>query len=148
MSKAIYPCLWFETQAKEAAEYYCNIFPNSKILDASPIVVNVELNGKHIMLLNGKPQLPFNESFSFVIPCDDQKEIDYYIMTNILSFFALSNKPYIRFQVRISLFLIQFDRINIKSQLKYVLKPFDIKQKKRAMHVQFLLTIIYKNKYN
>ena len=78
MSQAIYPCLWFETQAKEAAEYYCGIFPNSKIIDASPIVVNVELNGRHIMLLNSKPQLPFNESFSFVIPCDDQKEIDYY----------------------------------------------------------------------
>ena len=78
MSQAIYTCLWFETQAKEAAEFYCSVFPNSKILNASPIVVNVELNGKHIMLLNGKPQLPFNESFSFVIPCDNQKEIDYY----------------------------------------------------------------------
>lgn len=78
MSQAIYPCLWFESQAKEAAEYYCSVFPNSKILNASPIVVNVELNGKHLMLLNGKPKLPFNESFSFVIPCDDQNEIDYY----------------------------------------------------------------------
>ncbi|MBS1635793.1 MAG: VOC family protein [Bacteroidetes bacterium] len=79
MAKPIYTCLWFENQAKEAADFYCSIFPNSKILNASPIVVNFELNGIHIMALNGKrPTQPFNESFSLVLPCEDQKEIDYY----------------------------------------------------------------------
>jgi len=79
MAKQIYPCLWFEKEAKEAAEFYCWVFPNSKILNESPIVVNFELNGKHFMALNDKrPMQQFNESVSFVIPCDDQKEIDYY----------------------------------------------------------------------
>jgi len=79
MAKPIYPCLWFETQAKAAAEFYCSVFPNSKILDASPIVINFELNGTHFMALNDKrPSQAFNESVSFVISCDDQKEIDYY----------------------------------------------------------------------
>ena len=79
MAKPIYPCLWFETQAKAAAEFYCSVFPNSKILDESPIVVNFVLNGTHFMALNDKrPSQDFNESVSFVISCDDQKEIDYY----------------------------------------------------------------------
>jgi predicted 3-demethylubiquinone-9 3-methyltransferase (glyoxalase superfamily) len=79
MAKQIYPCLWFESQAKAAAEFYCGVFPNSKILNESPIVVNFELNGKHFMALNGRrPPHHFNEAVSFVIPCDDQQEIDRY----------------------------------------------------------------------
>jgi predicted 3-demethylubiquinone-9 3-methyltransferase (glyoxalase superfamily) len=79
MAKSIYPCLWFRNEAKAAADFYCSIFPNSKILNESPIVVNFELNGKHFMALNDKrPPQEFNESVSFVIPCEDQREIDYY----------------------------------------------------------------------
>lgn len=79
MTKQIYPCLWFESQANEAAEFYCEIFPNSKIHSANPMVVNFELNGNKFMALNDKrPPQDFNESVSFVIPCEDQKEIDYY----------------------------------------------------------------------
>lgn len=79
MAKPIFPCLWFEDQAKQAAMFYCGIFPNSKILNESPVVVNFELNGKHFMALNDRrPPHKFNESISFVIPCEDQKEIDYY----------------------------------------------------------------------
>ncbi len=79
MTKQIYPCLWFEQEAKSAAEFYCEVFPNSKILNASPVVVNFELNGKHFMALNQRtPSNDFSEAVSFVIPCDDQQEIDYY----------------------------------------------------------------------
>jgi len=78
MAKPIYPCLWFDNQAKAAAAFYCAIFPNSKILDESPIVVNFELNGKHFMGLNTNPNTQFTESVSFVIPCENQQEIDYY----------------------------------------------------------------------
>lgn len=79
MKKQIYPCLWFEHEAKAAAEFYCSVFPNSKILNESSIVVNFELNGTYFMALNDKrPLQDFNESISFVIPCEDQKEIDYY----------------------------------------------------------------------
>ncbi len=78
MKDQIYPCLWFDGQAKEAAELYCSIFPNSKIITDSQMVVNFELNGKFFMGLNGGPQFKFNEAVSFVITCEDQKEIDHY----------------------------------------------------------------------
>jgi len=79
MAKQIYPCLWFEKQAKEAAHFYCGIFPNSKVLNESPMVVNFELNGVHVMALNDRtPPNDLNEAFSFVIPCEDQREIDHY----------------------------------------------------------------------
>lgn len=79
MASSIYPCLWFENQASEAAAFYCSIFPNSKILNESPMVVNWELNGQQFMGLNGaQANTSFNESFSFVIPCENQEEIDHY----------------------------------------------------------------------
>jgi predicted 3-demethylubiquinone-9 3-methyltransferase (glyoxalase superfamily) len=79
MAKQIYPCLWFKNEAKDAATFYCSIFPDSKILSESPIVVNWELNGRKFMGLNGsRPDNPFNEAVSFVIPCDKQEEIDHY----------------------------------------------------------------------
>jgi len=79
MARPIYPCLWFQHEAKAAADFYCFVFPNSRILNESPIVVNFELNGRPFMALNDKrPPQDFNESVSFVISCDDQQEIDYY----------------------------------------------------------------------
>jgi predicted 3-demethylubiquinone-9 3-methyltransferase (glyoxalase superfamily) len=78
MKKEIYPCLWFEDQAEEAAKYYCGIFENSRIISTSPIVTMFELNGKKFMGLNGGPHFKFNEAVSFVIECEDQKEIDHY----------------------------------------------------------------------
>ncbi len=78
MKNTIYPCLWFENQAKTAAEFYCSVFKNSKITTDTPMVVNFELNGKKFMGLNAGPQFKFNEAVSFVIDCDTQEEIDYY----------------------------------------------------------------------
>jgi predicted 3-demethylubiquinone-9 3-methyltransferase (glyoxalase superfamily) len=78
MSYPIYPCLWFDGQAKAAADYYCSIFKQSKILSENPIVVNIELNGTLFMLLNGGPQYKFTPATSFVIECDTQEEIDHY----------------------------------------------------------------------
>ena len=75
---AMYPCLWFDGQAKAAAEFYCTIFPNSKITSDSGMVVNFELNGFSFMGLNGGNNFQFNEAVSFVIPCKDQEEIDHY----------------------------------------------------------------------
>ena len=40
MKNKIYPCLWFDGNAKQAAEYYCSIFPNSKIISENQMVVN------------------------------------------------------------------------------------------------------------
>ena len=78
MKNEIYPCLWFDGQAKAAAEFYCSVFKNSKILSESPMVVMFELNGKKFMGLNGGPHFTFTEAVSFVVNCDSQEEIDYY----------------------------------------------------------------------
>lgn len=78
MNKSMYPCLWFDGQARAAADFYCGIFPNSKIINDTGMVVNFELNGTPFMGLNGGNNFKFNEAVSFVIPCQDQQEIDYY----------------------------------------------------------------------
>lgn len=79
MIKPIYPCLWFEKQAGEAAAFYCSVFPNSRILNQSPMVVNFELNGTRFMALNDRrPPHDFNEATSFVVTCENQQEIDHY----------------------------------------------------------------------
>ena len=78
MTNQIYPCLWFDGQAKAAAEFYCSIFENSKITTDTSMVVLFELNGKKFMGLNGGPQFKFNEAISFVVDCETQEEIDYY----------------------------------------------------------------------
>ena len=78
MSTPIYPCLWFDDKAKEAAEFYCSVFKESKILSETPIVVEFELNGKRFIGINGGPMFRFTEAVSFVIECDTQEEIDFY----------------------------------------------------------------------
>ena len=78
MTNQMYPCLWFDGQAKAAAEYYCSIFKNSRILAQNPMVVTFELNGNKFMGLNGGPKYKFTPATSFVIECETQEEIDYY----------------------------------------------------------------------
>ncbi|MFC6101654.1 VOC family protein [Olivibacter domesticus] len=78
MKNPIYPCLWFDGQAQEAAKFYCSIFPNSKITADNQMVATFELDGKKFMALNGGPNFTFNEAVSFVIDCDSQEEIDHY----------------------------------------------------------------------
>lgn len=78
MKNQIYPCLWFDGQAKEAATFYCSIFSNSKITDENPMVVRWEVNGQQFMGLNGGPLYQFSPANSYVIECDTQEEIDHY----------------------------------------------------------------------
>ncbi len=93
-ANAIIPCLWFDTQAEEAARYYTGIFKNSKIgtitrygeagqevtggKPGSVMTVEFELNGQTFTALNGGPQFKFNEAISFQVMCQTQEEIDYY----------------------------------------------------------------------
>ena len=84
------PCLWFDTEAEEAAKFYVSIFPNSKITRISHytevgprpkgmvLTVEFELDGKPIMALNGGPEFQFTEAISLSIECDTQEEIDHY----------------------------------------------------------------------
>jgi predicted 3-demethylubiquinone-9 3-methyltransferase (glyoxalase superfamily) len=86
----ITPNLWFDGQAEQAAEFYCSIFPDSKIVnvsrytDAGPgepgsvMVVDWELNGQRFTGINGGPEFTFSEAVSFLISCEDQDEVDYY----------------------------------------------------------------------
>lgn len=79
MSHPLSVCLWFEGgQAKEAAEYYCGIFKDSKIKQSNEMVTTFELNGNELMALNGNSQSRFNESVSIMVNCDTQDEIDHY----------------------------------------------------------------------
>ena len=85
MPKSITPNLWFDTQAEEAAQYYCSIFPDSRIVEVlrtpgtdSVLTVDFELQGQHFIALNGGPHFTFDEAVSFVVECDDQEELDRY----------------------------------------------------------------------
>ena len=78
MTNPIYPCLWFDGQSKAAADFYCSVFPNSKIISANPMVVIFELNGTKFMALNGGPEYKLSEAVSFVVNCETQQEIDNY----------------------------------------------------------------------
>ena len=83
-------CLWFDTQAEEAAAYYTGIFKDARLgtvhryTSAGPgpegdvMLVEFELNGQKFSGLNGGPQLTFNEAASIVVTCADQAEVDYY----------------------------------------------------------------------
>jgi len=67
MKNQIFPCLWFDGQAKAAADYYCSIFKNSKITIDTRMVVNFELNGKKFMGLNGGPHFKINPAISISV---------------------------------------------------------------------------------
>src|SRR4029077_18518264 len=86
----ITPFLWFDKNAEDAAKFYTSVFKNSKIGkiarygDGGPgpkgsvMTIEFELNGLQFTALNAGPQFKFNESISFVVYCDTQKEIDEY----------------------------------------------------------------------
>ena len=86
----ITPNLWFDTEGKEAAEFYVSVFPNSKVTnvtyynDAGPrpagtvLTVDFVLDGQEYTAINGGPEFKFDEAISLLINCADQEEVDYY----------------------------------------------------------------------
>jgi predicted 3-demethylubiquinone-9 3-methyltransferase (glyoxalase superfamily) len=94
INRQIIPCLWFDTQAEDAARFYTSIFKNSRIgkisrygkegfeihgkPEGAVMVVEFELNGQKYTALNGGPHFKFNEAVSFQVYCDTQEELDYY----------------------------------------------------------------------
>lgn len=76
MKNAIYPCLWFDGNAKAAADFYCSIFNHSKIINDTSMVVRFEIEGKLIMGLNGGPMFKINPSISFFVACENDEEIE------------------------------------------------------------------------
>ena len=90
MEQKIIPNLWFDTEAEEAAEFYCSVFEKSRIVgkthypENAPreagmvMTVDFELNGQRYTGINGGPDFKFDEAVSFLISCEDQDEVDYY----------------------------------------------------------------------
>jgi predicted 3-demethylubiquinone-9 3-methyltransferase (glyoxalase superfamily) len=75
MNKSIYPCLWFNGNAKEAAEFYCSAFPAAEIKNANPMTVTFYIQGKQFMALNGGPQYKPNPSVSFFQVFESEAEL-------------------------------------------------------------------------
>ena len=91
-------CLWFDSQAEEAANFYVSVFKaggrKAKILrtayypksaeavsgkpEGSVMTVEYELDGMKFVGLNGGPIFKFTPAVSFMISCKDQKEVDYF----------------------------------------------------------------------
>ncbi len=94
MPSKISPCLWFDNQAEEAAEFYTGIFKDGKITGisrygeagfehhgrpaGSVLTVDFEINGQSFTALNGGPIFKFSEAISLQVFCDTQEELDYY----------------------------------------------------------------------
>ncbi|MCT1657113.1 VOC family protein [Brevibacterium luteolum] len=91
----ISPCLWFDSHAREAMEYYVTVFPNSRIVSITEypdeslsehfagmqgkvLTGEFVLNGVSFICLDGGPAFRLSEAVSFAVECQDQDEIDYY----------------------------------------------------------------------
>lgn len=77
-SPTLTPFLWFESNAEEAAKFYCSIFPNSKVTKSTPQLVEFTLNGRSFMALNGGPHYRLTAAYSTFVACEDQAEVDRY----------------------------------------------------------------------
>ena len=78
MKKTVYPCLWFNDNASEAAHFYCSVFKDSHVVDENPLAVTFESSGNKFMCLNGGPQFSVNPSISFYVVCESIEEVDQY----------------------------------------------------------------------
>jgi len=75
LNKPIYPCLWFDGNAKEAANFYCSVFSDSAIYEENPMVVTFIAAGQKFMCLNGGPQFKFTPAISFYTIVQNEGEI-------------------------------------------------------------------------
>ncbi len=78
LKQKITPFLWFDANAEDAARFYVDIFDDSRIVEATPMIVVFELCGQRFMGLNGGPKFSFNEAVSLYVSCEDQAEVDRY----------------------------------------------------------------------
>jgi predicted 3-demethylubiquinone-9 3-methyltransferase (glyoxalase superfamily) len=89
MQAKITPNLWFDGVAEEAAEFYCSVFKNARVIGKTHypqgsgsagqvLTVEWELDGQRFVGINGGPKFKFDEAISLSISCEDQDEVDYY----------------------------------------------------------------------
>ena len=88
------PCIWFDGNAVEAAEYYADVFPGARIgeivnhpegqpdfnkhMEGKPLTVAFFLDNHEYIFLNAGPMFPHTENFSIEVMCEDQEEVDLY----------------------------------------------------------------------
>ena len=80
---AIKPCLWFQTEAEDAANFYVSLFPSSRVVHVmraggATVAVDFVLDGRPVMALNGRPERGFTDAVSFAVPCETQRDVDRY----------------------------------------------------------------------
>ena len=90
----IVPCLWFNSQAEEAVQFYAATFKNTKIGKVtrydeasakesgqpvgSVLTIELQIEGQDFLALNGGPLFKFTEAISFIVNCKDQAEVDHF----------------------------------------------------------------------
>lgn len=72
----IYPCFWFDNKAKDAADFYCRVFPGASIFSTSPIVTLFQIGEERIMCLNGAPAFKINPAISLFYVSESKQETD------------------------------------------------------------------------
>lgn len=98
MSQGIVPNLWFDGNAKEAVDFYLEVFKDGKKLSTNyypktkeegladfqtdlagkELAIEFEVRGMRFVAINADSTFKFNKSVSFAIQCEDQVEIDYF----------------------------------------------------------------------
>lgn len=86
----IIPCLWFDANAEEAADFYISVFRDGKVVDVTRngpdgpgkdgtvLAMTFEVAGQRFQAINGGPAFTFSEAISMSVPCEDQDEVDHY----------------------------------------------------------------------
>lgn len=83
----ITPCLWFEREGEAAARFYVSLFAGSRMISPkeatpdggpSPLVVEFEIAGQPVQIINGGPHYSLSPAFSLSVSCADQQEVDRY----------------------------------------------------------------------
>jgi predicted 3-demethylubiquinone-9 3-methyltransferase (glyoxalase superfamily) len=90
IKQRISPCLWFDGQAEEAANFYVSIFKDARVTavsrygevgpgpKGSVMAIGFELDGQAFTALNGGPLFKFTEAVSMIVHCETQAEVDHY----------------------------------------------------------------------
>jgi predicted 3-demethylubiquinone-9 3-methyltransferase (glyoxalase superfamily) len=89
MPQKITPNLWFDGNLEEAADFYCSVFDDGRIVSKTHypngsdkagevLTMEWEVKGMRFVGINGGPQFKFDEAVSFAVNCKDQDEVDFY----------------------------------------------------------------------
>lgn len=75
MNTSIYPCIWYDGNAEEAAAFYCKAFEDATMSTCTPLIVTFHIKGRQFMGMNGGPSVKPNPSISFFHICESAEEI-------------------------------------------------------------------------